>query len=507
MLGAARESWEQSGYRVHGATLSGIAAENLEASSGIESRTIASRMYYWEKGEQKLSSNDILVIDEAGMVGSRQMERIAREVHDAGAKLVLIGDPQQLQAIEAGASFRAISEQVGATYLTNIRRQHEPWQKEATKELAFGQVDKALERYTEHKQVHRFETKAEAKQALVSVWNKTRLNHPDKTQIIFSYTRQDVRELNQMARELRRDKGELGQDCTVQTTNGERQFAEKDRVYFLQNDKGLGVKNGTLGTIERLDSEHMVVRLDKADDKSAHSVTVNLKDYNHLEHGYAATIHKGQGVTVDKSYVLASRYMDSHATYVALSRHREGVDLFWSRDEFNHEKDLAQQLGRDGSKDISLDYTADKKLTSFDSKTDSFNQLEKSPYRSDDMEQFMRDFEAKNPDKAQEIQQDFKAFANELPNKALAIKEQFAQFSDDYKKADGDFIKRLDIQKEREKTAFDIGKDKPLMEHINLHHKELGQEINQLSSKHQKSLEINLGKKLGLSLDKGGRGL
>ena len=101
LLGAAREAWEAEGYRVHGAALAGIAAQNLSHSSGIESRTLASRFYYWDKGEQRLTNRDILVVDEAGMIGSRQMARVVEEVHRAGAKLVLIGDPQQLQAIEA----------------------------------------------------------------------------------------------------------------------------------------------------------------------------------------------------------------------------------------------------------------------------------------------------------------------------------------------------------------------------------------------------------------------
>ena len=128
LLGAAREVWEKQGYRVLGATLSGIAAEGLAGSSGIESRTLASRLYYWDKGEQRLTANDVLVVDEAGMLGSRQMARVMEEVQASGAKVVLVGDPEQLQAIEAGAAFRAILERVGFEELTEIRRQREVWQ-------------------------------------------------------------------------------------------------------------------------------------------------------------------------------------------------------------------------------------------------------------------------------------------------------------------------------------------------------------------------------------------
>src|SRR3546814_5190341 len=114
MLVIARDGWEQAGYRVQGLALSGIAAENLESGSGIASRTIASLEHQWGQGRELLSENDVLVIDEAGMIGSRQMERVLNEAEKHGAKVVLVGDVEQLQAIEAGAAFRSLAERHGA---------------------------------------------------------------------------------------------------------------------------------------------------------------------------------------------------------------------------------------------------------------------------------------------------------------------------------------------------------------------------------------------------------
>ena len=113
MLGVAREAWEAAGYRVRGAALSGIAADGLEGGSGIASRTIASLEHGWAQGRDRLTSRDVLVIDEAGMVGTRQLERVLSHAADAGAKVVLVGDPQQLQSIEAGAAFRSLHERHG----------------------------------------------------------------------------------------------------------------------------------------------------------------------------------------------------------------------------------------------------------------------------------------------------------------------------------------------------------------------------------------------------------
>ncbi|MGO6697763.1 AAA family ATPase, partial [Rhizobium johnstonii] len=123
MLAAARQAWEAQGYRVHGAALAGKAAEGLEQSSGIASRTLASWEYSWQADRGRLNARDVFIIDEGGMVGSRQLARFVDEVKRAGAKLVLVGDHEQLQAIGAGAPFRAIAEAVGHAQLSEVRRQ------------------------------------------------------------------------------------------------------------------------------------------------------------------------------------------------------------------------------------------------------------------------------------------------------------------------------------------------------------------------------------------------
>src|SRR3546814_12902309 len=103
MLGVAREAWEAAGYQVQGAALSGIAAEGLEHGSGIGSRTLASLEHQWANDRERLTSKHILVIDEAGMLGPRQLERVVTEDEKPGAQVVLVGDPEQLQASQAGA--------------------------------------------------------------------------------------------------------------------------------------------------------------------------------------------------------------------------------------------------------------------------------------------------------------------------------------------------------------------------------------------------------------------
>ncbi len=368
MLGVARQAWEAEGYRVLGAALSGIAAEGLEAGSGIGSRTLASLEFGWKDGRDLLGRRDVLVVDEAGMVGSRQMERVLSAAREAGAKVVLVGDPEQLQAIEAGAAFRAIAERVGTVEITEVRRQREVWQRDATKELATGRTGKALQRYEQAGMVVASETRGAAMVSLVAGWDAERRQSPLATRVMLASTRADVAELNGLARERLRAAGELGPDQVVETERGERSLAVGDRVMFGRNERGLGagpdgrrgvaVKNGTLGTVLVVEAggERLTVQVDGPGGQEGKDVTFYLRDYGHVDHGYAATVHKAQGVTMDHAHVLASRFMDRHGTYVGLTRHRVGVSLHYGRDEFADSAVLAAVLGRERSKDTTLDY-------------------------------------------------------------------------------------------------------------------------------------------------------
>jgi Ti-type conjugative transfer relaxase TraA len=351
MLGVAREAWERDGYRVRGAALSGIAAESLEGGSGIASRTIASLEHAWAQGRDQLARNDVLVVDEAGMIGTRQMERVMSHARDAGAKVVLVGDPEQLQAIEAGAAFRSVAERHGAAEITEVRRQREDWQKEATKALATGRTAVALHAYDACDMLHAADTREAARAALVDGWDRQRRAAPDETRIILTHTNAEVRALNEEARSRLRCTGELGQDVGIIVDRGQRDVAPGDRIMFLRNERSLGVKNGTLGTLEQVGRGRMAVRLD-----GGARVAFDLKDYAAIDHGYAATFHKSQGVTVDRAHLLATPGMDRHSAYVGLSRHRDGVQLHYGRDDFADLAKLARVLSRDRAKDMASDY-------------------------------------------------------------------------------------------------------------------------------------------------------
>ncbi len=325
---AIGEAYRDQGYEVRGAALAGKAAEGLQKEAGIPARTLASLEYGWGRDRDALHPGSVLVIDEAGMVDARQLSRVLGHAQGHGAKVVLLGDPAQLKAIGAGDAYRGLLETHPSASLETIRRQVEPWQQKASEHFAGGRVRTALDVYDQAGRLH---------------WTDSRANDS--------------------VREARRGAGELAQPAVA---IGGREYAAGDRIVFLRNDHhglevanverggaGVGVKNGTLGTVERTAPDRLTVRLD-----DGRAVGFDPKQYQDVAHGYAVTIHKSQGATVDRTYALADPIMDRHAAYVAMTRHRESVHLYADRETFGDRHQLDSALSRDSRKDLARDYGA-----------------------------------------------------------------------------------------------------------------------------------------------------
>lgn len=354
LLSVARLAWEGDGRRVLGAALAGKAAEALTDSSGIRSRTIAAWELAWKNDYDLLQKGDVLVLDEAGMVSSEQMARLLKRVEDAGAKAVLVGDAMQLQPIQAGAAFRAIVERIGFAELVGVRRQRHEWAREASGLFARGNVEEALSAYSAHGHVLESDTRNDAVQRIVSDWANARLDAVAKAEVegrklrgdelmVLAHTNSDVRRLNDAIRAVMLQQNALGEGRPFRTERGRREFSEGDRIIFLENARFIEpkashlavqhVKNGMFGTVVstagRGGEPFLFVRLD-----SGRDVMFSEDTYRNVDHGYAATIHKSQGSTFSRTFVLATGMMDRHLTYVAMTRHRERVDLYAAREDF-----------------------------------------------------------------------------------------------------------------------------------------------------------------------------
>ncbi len=352
MMKAAREAWELAGYRVVGGALAGKAAEGLEKEAGIQSRTLASWELRWNRGRDGLDDKTIFVMDEAGMVASKQMAGFVDTVVRAGAKIVLVGDPEQLQPIEAGAAFRAIVDRIGYAELETIYRQREDWMRKASLDLARGNVGQALAAYQGEGRVLGSRLKSEAVENLIGDWNRD--YDQSKTTLILAHLRRDVRMLNVMAREKLVERGVVGEGKIFKTADGERRFDAGDQIVFLKNEGALGLKNGMIGQVVEAQPNRIVAVVGDGDHRR--QVIVEQRFYNNLDHGYATTIHKSQGATVDRVKVLASLSLDRHLTYVAMTRHREDLQLYYGTRSFSFNGGLAKVLSRRQAKETTLDY-------------------------------------------------------------------------------------------------------------------------------------------------------
>ena len=355
------DAYREAGYEVRGGALAGKAADNLQQEAGIPSRTLHSWEYSWERGQDRLHGGSVLVIDEAGMVDARQLGRVLEHAAQNDAKVILVGDPQQLKPIGPGDGFRGLLEQHAPAHLETIRRQVEPWQREASENLAAGRVAPALDAYQQAGRLHVSETRDEARAELLKQHTADRGVTPDRGQLVLAYRNADVRQLNAEIRGARTAAGELREGVTV----GGVEYAAGDRLVFLKNDnhgrevsntertdaRGNGVKNGTLGTVEQASPDRFVARLD-----DGRQVAFSPAQYDNIAHGYAVTIHKSQGATVDRTYVLADPMMNRNASYVALTRHREGVQVYTDRQTFTDREHLDRALSRAPSKDLARDY-------------------------------------------------------------------------------------------------------------------------------------------------------
>ncbi len=360
LLEAAREAWEAAGYRVLGTALAGKAACELQKGSGIESQHIQSLLRELRQERIRLGNDTIVVLDEAGMVGTRDLCRLAGTVERAGAKLVMVGDTRQLQAISAGAIFQGVINEVGAAELTHITRQRDEVDVEAVKELAVGEAESALAKFASRGLLQVQDDRDEAIEALVNDWEAAAEKDLEET-LIFVGTNFEGREVNQLCQQRRLEAGHLS-DEVLEVEDSE--FRVGDRVLFTKGEKLLGLENGMVGTVVGLNKKQqsLMIRLD-----DGKTLRIHTDAYAHLKLGYAVTTHKGQGATVNNAFVLSGGGMtDREISYVQASRARDETRIYTDRLSLDEDGDaevlevLAKQMSRSRAKDLAVDYERER---------------------------------------------------------------------------------------------------------------------------------------------------
>jgi Ti-type conjugative transfer relaxase TraA len=324
-LDAARTVWQDAGIPVAGVALAARAALELEESAGIPSTTLARLLAQADDGRgSPLKPGSVLVVDEAAMVGTRQLARLLDHAQAQRVKVVLVGDPHQLPEIDAGGLFRALATRLPAVELTDNRRQTERWEVDALAQFRHGDIDDALDAYRDHGRIVTA-TDAEAlRERLVTDWWDTYDRLGSTSTIMVALRRSDVDDLNVRARDRLAAAGHL---TGPELHAGPQTFQAGDRIVCLRNDGQLGVVNGTRATITFIDPTRRAIYATR-DDGAGMLLPARYLDAGHVTHGYAITGHKAQGLTVDHTLVLGSGALYREWGYVALSRGRHSNRLY-----------------------------------------------------------------------------------------------------------------------------------------------------------------------------------
>ncbi len=439
MLKNAREIWEAQGYTVIGGTISGKAADGLQASSGIPSETIAWLKIalnkpkgidfgrYWHGGrlvdnipvadsfvgkqvlggatyrsaepreEAKIIDLDralhggplvanmpvkdsfmgklvlgdprptgvvppakfelgpktVLVLDEASMIGTKDMAWIIKRIKECGTKLVFTGDSGQLPSIDAGGFFESLGQRIGRAVLSEIRRQVEPWARDMVHLFAGGEPLAGLRELAERGHVVLKDTMHDVRSALIKEWGEHTVRPAN---VILTGTTAEARKLNTLAQEERLRRSEIHKGgFSFEKTD----YHVGDRMIFLKNSRTMGVKNGTTGTIKniRRAEPHLWHRRVTVKIDGGKEICFSTRNYQDFDLAYAMTTHKAQGMTVDKAFVLVQEnHENRELAYVQVSRATTMTKLFMTHDTAGDELgEIAKNMGFSRAQTLATD--------------------------------------------------------------------------------------------------------------------------------------------------------
>ena len=212
-LGIARHAWQLDGYRLLASAPTGIATMGLQGEGFEDVATCDRILVDLDQGGEQLDARTVLVIDEAGMVGSRKLIRLLEHAHQARAKVVLVGDDRQLAPIDAGGGFLALRLRLGAPELAENRRQQQTWEREALELIRSGLVEEAVAAYQAHDRVVAADSKPAATLALLQDWwaaYQEAERDPAQEVVVLAARRAEVDRLNTACQELLAAQGRLG---------------------------------------------------------------------------------------------------------------------------------------------------------------------------------------------------------------------------------------------------------------------------------------------------------
>ena len=355
-LSAVRQAAERDGYEVIGLAPTNAVAQDLRDSGFRRATTLQSLLWYREHAPEhanaQVPGKSLVIVDEAAMLSTEHLDRLTRLAVETGAKLVLVGDDRQLASIERGGVFSDIRERIGSATLSAVRRQHQDWARQAARDFAEGRFREGLEAYEAHGLIHWQEDLEEARATLLERWSADTETSRGK-RFVFAYTNEEVRRLNDALQAIEIARGRVRDCITLETERGTLSVGVGDRIAFRGTWKPKGIYAGALATVASIEGTRMTVRSDRG-----REIVFDNREFTNIDLGYAGTIYRGQGKTLDQTYLLHTHHWRDAASYVAMTRARAQTEVFVGRDQAPSLRALSAQMARQSSRGSTLRYQA-----------------------------------------------------------------------------------------------------------------------------------------------------
>lgn len=375
VLKALSEGYHAAGYNVIGMAWTNQVVADMKQEGYQNTSTIDAEFMRLQHGRSSWNQRTVLVVDEAAMISTEKLSELFTKAQEAQAKVILAGDPQQLGSIEKGGMFEPLQNEHGAAVLRDVKRVKDQDQKQAFNAMHDRDFGAAMKVFENQNAIQWSPNKQQSQRSLADQYMSDHSQDPDKSRFVFAATNELADQLNQQIRDFRKQRGELGAEHTIKTANGAKTFAINDRIQFTANayakvDKQNGLVNGYAGVITNIqhgkdDRDRLTVELDHAGGPKPKPLIITVGDnhrlgqFNGIKLGYAGTVYRGQGRTLDQTYVLHSVHLREASGYVALTRHREKTTIFASHDVAKDTAELVRQLSRTEKKRAANSYHID----------------------------------------------------------------------------------------------------------------------------------------------------
>lgn len=362
-LQVVRRAYERQGHNVKGLAFTNKVAKDMQRD-GFDSDTIAGELM--RVRTTPWTEKTVIMVDEAAQISTKDLNDLFRQADIHKAKVILTGHDKQLGSIDKGGLFPVMEKRFGSSKLTQVMRTEDPDQKIAFNKMADRKFKDAIEIFKKSDSIRWNDTRDDSMKALTDEYAKDFIEAPNLTRKMIAPTNDDVDKLNLFARGLLATAGKIGPEIHLETTKGIIPVGVGDRLVMNETvDKKKGLVNGAFGTVTGIEGKQIEFQVDTAEGQPVKKFNIQVgkdKDLGEvpgISHGYASTVYKSQGDSIDRMYVFHDPRATAPSNYVALTRHIERVRLFITREETNSFDELAEQLKHGHDKTAAHSYLVD----------------------------------------------------------------------------------------------------------------------------------------------------